>query len=584
MSRSKQIWTGAALLALLQVGYMLLWWNKGVQLNSNGLGQMAALDILSGKFPYLDFEFWCPPGHLFVYTGLAWLFGDGLIYVRAFAMTERLAIFVLLYFWLTRVVSPGAAFFGTFAAAVGFSADPADVITHYDFDAVLASVAAGFAASVAMTSRHRSLFFVTGICTGLCMTAKQTQGVGMFLIFPVIFVLGNASRGILPYLAGWAVPTGLAAAWLMRGGAWHAFVEQNFTKGTSSKGPLGSILLRPFYQPFVIRTLGAALAIAIVLICAHWWLARKEKPTENPKGLPWMLWTSTLLALLLGFAAAWWMPNMERLERVLFGYATICIFISLFGSMAVALNYTWKAVRGPLDERSVQIWILASISATTAYMFSLSWAAYEKMLIPGFALLIALALNGRIFRPRQYAAIALGLILICTCCFRKLIFPYGWENWTDGPIKIQTASTGFPELASIKVSDKTAQFLERVTKTIDAHSRADEKIFCFPNYALFYVLAHRQPAVFAYMDWFDIVSDAQVMEDAARIQAHPPAVILSVEMPELMMSRAESKFRNGKPSGQRAMLALIKTLPGYRLIESVPIPYEDYPLNIYARD
>jgi hypothetical protein len=584
MSRSKQVWAGAALLALLQLAYMLLWWNKGIQLNSNGLGQLASLDILAGKAPYLDFHYWCPPGHLLVYTALTWLFGDGLIYVRGFAVVERLAIFVLLYFWLTRVVSPGAAFFGTFAAAIGFSADPADVIAHYDFDAVLASVAAGFAASVALTTRHKVLFFVTGVCAGLCMVAKQTQGVGMFLIFPVIFLLARAGSGILLYLVGWALPTGLTAAWLMRAGAWHAFIEQSFTKGTSSKGPLGSILLRPFYQPLVIHTLGAALAIALVLIGVHWWLARREEPTENPNGLPWMLWSSSLAALLLGFAAAWWVPYLERFERVLFGYGTICIFVSLFGNLAVGLAYTWKALQARLDDRSVQIWILASVSATTAYMFSLSWAAYEKMLIPGFAVLIALALNGRIFRPRQYAAIALGLILICTCCFRKLMFPYGWENWTDGPIKIQTVSTDFPELKGIQVSERTAQFLEGVTRTIDAHSKPDDKIFCFPNYALFYVLAHRQPAVFAYMDWFDIVSDAVVMDDAARIKANPPAVILSVEMPELVMSRAESKFRNGKPSGQRAMLRFIKRLPGYRLLESVPIPYEDFPLNIYVRD
>jgi hypothetical protein len=584
MSRAKQVWAGAILLALLQLGYMLLWWNKGIQLNSNGLDVMAGLAILAGKAPYLDFHYWCPPGHLLLYTALTWVFGDALIYVRAFAVMERLAIFVLLYFWLTRVVSPGAAFFGTFAAAIGFSADPADVISHYDFDAVLASVAAGYAASAAMTSRHKSLFFVTGVCAGLCMVAKQTQGVGMFVIFPAIFLLGNAAGGIVPYLAGWAIPTGLVTAWLMRAGAWHAFIEQNFTKGTSSKGPLGAIFLRPFYQPLVIRTLGAALAIAIVLMVTHWWLAKREEPTDNTNSLPWVLWASSLIALLTGFAVAWWVPNMERFERVLFGYATICIFISMFGSIAVGLSYTWRAIRGRLDDRQTQIWILACVSATTAYMFSLSWAAYEKMLVPGFALLLALALNGRILRPRQYAAIALGLMLIFTCTFRKLMFPYGWENWTDGPIKIQTASTDFPELKDIRVSEKTAQFLEGVTKTIDAHSKPDDKIFCFPNYALFYVLAHRAPAVFAYMDWFDIVSDALVMEDAGRIKANPPAVILSVEMPDLMMSRAESKFRNGKPSGQRAMLRIIKRLPGYRLLESVPIPYEDYPLNIYVRD
>ncbi len=192
----------------------------------------------------------------------------------------------------------------------------------------------------------------------------------MFLIFPVIFLLARAASGILPYLVGWALPTGLTAAWLMRVGAWHAFIEQSFTKGTSSKGPLGSILLRPFYQPLVIHTLGAALAVALVLIGVHWWLARNEEPTENPSGLPWMLWSSSLVALLLGFATAWWLPHLDQFERVVFGYGTICIFVSLFGNLALGLAYTWKALRERLDDRSMQIWILASVSATTAYMFS----------------------------------------------------------------------------------------------------------------------------------------------------------------------------------------------------------------------
>jgi hypothetical protein len=85
------------------------------------------------------------------------------------------------------------------------------------------------------------------------------------------------------------------------------------------------------------------------------------------------------------------------------------------------------------------------------------------------------------------------------------------------------------------------------------------------------------------MHWFDIASDAMVREDAARIRAHPPAVILSVQMPDALMRRSEARFRNGARSGQREMLELIPILPGYHLIESLPIPYQDYLLNIYAR-
>ncbi len=176
MSRSKQVWAGASLLALLQAGLHAALVEQGYPAEFERAWPVVKPGNSSGKAPYLDFHFWCPPGHVFVYTALTWLFGDGLIYVRGFAVVERLTIFVLLYFWLTRVVSPGAAFFGTFAAAIGFAADPADVIAHYGFDAVLASVAAGFAASVALTTRHKALFFATGVCAGLCMVAKQDPG------------------------------------------------------------------------------------------------------------------------------------------------------------------------------------------------------------------------------------------------------------------------------------------------------------------------------------------------------------------------------------------------------------------------
>jgi hypothetical protein len=307
-------------------------------------------------------------------------------------------------------------------------------------------------------------------------------------------------------------------------------------------------------------------------------------------GQPWGLWIGCFAALVAGCAAGWLLPHVEtlwNLQRALMGFSLMCIFISLFGCAALGLRGLWDTFTKGLDARRLQIWILASVSAAAAYMFSLSWAAFEQMLIPGFAFVMALALDGarsRNWKWRELAVIGFGVFLVSGAAVRKMAWPYTWENWVDGPVRMETASVDLPELRGLRVTPRSAEFLEKVTHTIDAHSRPDEKILCFPNYALFYVLAHREPGVFAYMHWFDIVSDGLVREDEARIREHPPAVILSVEMPESMMSRMESKFRNGAPSGQREMLALIKTLPGYRLIESVTIPYQDYPLNIYARD
>jgi hypothetical protein len=605
MSSSRHVWTGGAVLLLLLAGYMLVWWNRGLQLNSNGLGTLAAQEILAGKAPYRDFHFWCPPGALLLYTALTALFGDALIYVRAFALVERTTTLVLVYFWLARIVSARAAFFGTFTAGVAFSADIGDVISHYGFDAVLASVAAGFSASLAMTSARkyaRTMYFVTGICAGCCMLAKQTEGVGVFCVFITIFLIGDVSRpisyrvrSVLEFLAGWLVPTGLVSWWLVRAGAWHAFLNQVFLQGSASKGSLVDILFRPVLTLLYEDTLRATFLIAISLMLAYAWLSRRENRLLSVEqvpshSLPWSLWAACLAAMAVGFVWAFAAPGAGEnwlLERILAAFSAIFIFIGFYGTVWLSFRYLPAAIQGNLTADRLQKWIIASVSAVTAYMFALSWAAFEQMLIPGFAFLLALALDRHLRRRRSAIALAiftLGLLLICTSTFRKLTWPYAWENWVDGPIKTETEQIDFPELRGLRVTPESAQFVNSVTRIIDAHSKPNETILCYPNYAIFYVLAHRAPATFAYMHWFDIASDALVREDVDRIRKHPPAVVLSVDLPEAIILRAETNFRGGRRSGQRDMFAAIESLPGLRLIETVPIPHCRYSLKIYAHD
>jgi hypothetical protein len=584
---------------------MLFWWNRGIQLNSNGLPNLAASAILSGRLPYRDFHYWCPPGHLLIWAAITACFGDGLIYVRAFAVLERMAIFVIVYFWLTQIFSPRAAFFGTFTAAMGFSSDIGDVIAHYGFDSVLASVLAGFSASIATASQcryARIFYFLTGVFAGLCMLAKQTQGVGMFGLLLVIFLLATRSRGlgfslrvVSEYLAGWAVPTGLVAFWLFRGGAWKAFIQQAFVQGSASKGSLREILLRPLLTLAFDWLLLLAFIGAALLLCLYALLSLRQNrsntvPGNGVSGKPWSLWFACLLALALAFGTAWYSPKLDTfgpVELFLILISATCIFIGFYGSAAIAIRYTFLAIRQPLDRASLCKWILASVSALTAYMFSLSWAAFEQMLVPSFAFVIALALDRQLKignRAVSFAIVALGLVLASTAAFRKLEWPYTWENWVDGPIKEETVKSDFPELAGLRVTPESAAFIARVTKVIDAHSLPDQTILCFPNYALFYVLSHRTPATFAFMHWFDIVPDALAREEAKRIQAHPPAVILFVDIPEEIIQVKEISYRGGRRSGQRDMIAAIQSLPGYRIIETVPIPHIGYPLKIYARE
>lgn len=584
----RYLWLGAAALTILFLGYMSTWWNHGIQLNSNGMPVLAGQAILDGKLPYRDFHFWCPPGHLLIYAALIGLFGNGLIVIRAFGVVEHLATFLIVYFWLTRFFSARVAFFGSFAASIGYCSDNADVIVHYDYDAVLAAVAAGLCASFALSksTRHPGAFRVAaGICAGICLLMKQTTGVGIFLLFPAIFLFTERRlRGVLEYLAGWLTPIVPVVAWLVHGNAFGDFITQNFLKGTSSKGSLFSILFRPILTLFISKMLLLSFVLAAVAIAGAAYLCLHDYHHERDKS-PLPLAVGSAVALLAAFAFAWspllslvWQPAI----RVSGITSAFFIFFAFFGSGLLALVYTIKLLFKQGTERDRQMWLLAAVSFVVAYMFSLSFAAYERMLIPSFAFVAAwLMQRGSKLIP---IVTMMGLVLITSGAVRKLVWPYIWENWTDGTIQEQTVTSSFPELRGIRITPTTNRFLNRVTEVIQSHSLPTDKILCYPNYALFYVLSHREPGVFAFMHWFDITPDYMAKEDSIRIKEHPPAVIAFVDMPEKDIQLLEMRFRGKQRSGQRDLIYTIQTLPGYRLVDSIPIPAATYNLKILARE
>jgi hypothetical protein len=71
----------------------------------------------------------------------------------------------------------------------------------------------------------------------------------------------------------------------------------------------------------------------------------------------------------------------------------------------------------------------------------------------------------------------------------------------------------------------------------------------------------------------DVVPDSLAREEAARLLAHPPAVIIFGFESDLFLRGQERLWRNGKPCGQRAILAAIDSLKvNYRLAAKF-VPY-----------
>jgi hypothetical protein len=110
------------------------------------------------------------------------------------------------------------------------------------------------------------------------------------------------------------------------------------------------------------------------------------------------------------------------------------------------------------------------------------------------------------------------------------------------------------------------KFVDSTVRIIQENSAPTDTIFTYPEFSIFYSLAHRMPATFSGSHNLDLFPDAFARKEAARLLAHPPAVIIYGSESDIFLIGQEVLWRNGMPSGQRAILAAINSLKvRYRL-------------------
>lgn len=278
---------------LLSLAYMSLWWNRFLGL-TDGMFLLLGQQIVSGRVPYRDFYLAIPPLQPLKMAGLIAVFGQEIIVSRAWAMLERALLSVVVYLWLARFFRISHAFLATLTAMVAFCGDPADPLFSYHHDSVFWAVCAGFCASLLLKGSSRgarALAFLSGMCCGLCFLTKQTTGLGISILLPVVLGLtlraGPGLPGLGAVLArfgiGWTLPVGLLWGWLFQAGALGAYFDQVFLRGPSSKGSLISVLTRPLRMPFLDKVFLGDCVIALGILTWLWATVRFSRPGPSAR-------------------------------------------------------------------------------------------------------------------------------------------------------------------------------------------------------------------------------------------------------------------------------------------------------------
>ncbi len=217
-------------------------------------------------------------------------------------------------------------------------------------------------------------------------------------------------------------------------------------------------------------------------------------------------------------------------------------------------------------------------------MLSLSYPAFEAMIVPGLGLFLAALLEDiRDWRKWAIYAVCGGILFFETQL--KTFAPFEFSGfWQEPPVSTATQQSTLPELKGMLLPANTVDFVDNTVRIIKENSSPSDTIFTYPELSFFYGATHRGPPTLSGSHNIDVMPDAFAKEEAARLLARRPAVLIYGPQSEAFLAVEEKLWRNGHHSGQRDLIAAVETLAGqYQLAATFRVYPNGHPVYVFVR-
>jgi 4-amino-4-deoxy-L-arabinose transferase-like glycosyltransferase len=588
------LWVGALVVAILTFWFFSLFFNRFAGVRAINGSVVVGQGLLSGKMPYRDWFAPVPPLNMLKNALVVRMFGSTVIASRVSALFERTLLALILYFWLARLFRSSHAAVGAVLAIVVSAGDVTDPISSYNHDTILLAVTCGFFASICLDrdSNGTAWLFalLTGISAGLCFATKQTIGLGVTVCVPILVAaaLAQSARSVAAwrflgwFILGWVMVAGAVLIFLARQDLAGAFLRQAFLRGPSAKaGSLSDFVIRwsvvtVTFQPLRTGCLIASIALVPTLISvSRAGLARANSRERWTDHLPVFL----LGAVSIGGGIVAARAGMNAIVPLI----KSSIYLVLIGTGVLATYYSALFVARRLSRRQAHFWLLATISFVCAFMLSLSWPAFEAMVIPGLGFFVAAALDaGSIWKRTAWYAVCGALLFSLTLA--KLNAPFGFADWIEPSVATATFHSSLPEMRGFLLPEAYVRMIDGTTRIIRQHARPGDTIFTYPTMPIFHAITGLWFPTYAGDHNMDACPDDLASKDAETLLRKRPVVIIHYTQDPGFQAFEEYLWRHGKRSGQRDLTAAVETLAAeYQLAATFDAPPTKLKLKVYVR-
>jgi hypothetical protein len=568
-----------AVLLSLPLLFFVSFFNRFAGLSSGDGEYTSGVVFLRGIVPYRDYYSIAPPFYLLKSALLLKTFGTSLIVSRSAGVLERLLIAVVLFRWLTKIFRPTYVLVACVATVILSAGDLTDPLASYNHDCILLVMLSGVAASVVLSpwqgkARFCAFSALSGIFAALALLTKQTIGIGEVLAILVVvaillFKLDSTSRALMwcgMFLGGCALPLAGLVIYLHHLGAFHSFFRMLFVLGPAAKaGHPSDFLIREILVAVGSwRWLGLGMLAVVLTGSAVVRAIDFKGDEERPNTVMRLRYATRVLLvgfIVIGSAELWAVTQYDAPQnslRILVYYTFVLLTLLMVGFLT-------EIFRPGMSRRHAQCILFCVVSWVVALMLSLSWPAFEPMLLPGFGFLLAAALEGTRPHHRKYIYAVLA-VAVFVAEWAKLDIPFGFIAGNEERVSLATTVSVQPQMRGMRLPADTRDFLDGTMALIQDRTQSNDTIFTFPEMSLIYALADRRPPTWSWSHNIDVINDRFAREEAGRLMERPPAVIVYCPPSEASLSLEELVWRQGERSGQRDLIDAVESIVrGYEL-------------------
>jgi hypothetical protein len=581
-------------LFLLTIFFFLTFFNRFAAVRSGNGEFGSGVFFLAGKLPYRDFYSTGPPVNMIKSALLLKLFGQALIVSRVFGVVVRILIAGLLFQWLRQMFRPLDALIASAVTIILSAGDRTDPVASYNHDTILCAMLCGMTASIALAqeTRRRTILFalLSGVCGSLCLMSKQTIGLGVLTSVLVVTAIllyrihgfRRTAEWVPGFLLGAMVPILGLALYLHHEHLLHPFIQMLFVQGPAAKaGHSGEFLLREImiargnYKTALLGVFLLTMSLPAILI----WQKSSETESEEKNYL-----RPALYVLLTGMAVIGVGVTMAYLGfPARHNFTKTAVYFTFVGLTILLALQVVPIFFGKMNLKLARCILFCTVSWSVAFMLSLSWPAFEAMLLPGLGFLIAATLSG----AHRYArTIVYGVLvyLVFVQVREKLDLPFEFDHLDEAPVRLASFTSDNPMLRGMRLPKSTVDFLDGTAEIIERNTRPGDTIFTYPEMGLIYALTMRVAPTFSMSHNIDVVNDHFAAEEAERLKRRPPAVIVYYRYSSEQVTGEEEIWRSGRRSGQRDLINAVEELVrGYRLEKTYRLTPDGPEIMVYVR-